>query len=224
MRADGAATGGARGWGPRPAAGAGVRGGRPRCVAGHRRHGVDHWWDGRVGGVVCAAPGRCARCAPAGVDEPPGWGGRGRGRARAGACGSRLRGAGSGVRRGRARAVRDVARGDRGGASAAGRDPRGGGAGGRDGGIAECGAGGARDAPEGGWGAAPARADRAPGALGVRVVLFGRGRVGQPGASALRGGQRVPGCVGAAPPRAGASGALVGVGAVGAGGGHGGCA
>ncbi len=95
--------------------------------------------------------------------------------------------------------------------------PRGRGAGRRHGRVADRRAAGAGAAAQGGRGAAPARADRGHGAVGVRAVLLGGRADRQPGAGQLRRGERVPGRAGRAAPGRRPAGDVAGLGAVGGG-------
>ena len=81
--------------------------------------------------------------------------------------------------------------------------------------VADPGAGRRGAAAQGRCGLAPARADPGPGPGGVRAVLLGRGDVRQRRAGQLRGGERVPGRAGRAPPGGRAARGLAGLGAVG---------
>ena len=149
------------------------------------RHGVRHL-------TLVSRRGTAAPGARELVDELIGWGECDRGGLRHGGSGCRRRAGGWGV----------------GGASVDGGGACGGCAGRRNDHVVDAGAGGYRDASEGGRGVVSARGDRRAGPGRVRVVLEFRGHFRWCGAGQLCRGQRVPGtrwrCTGtrmAFPPR-----------------------
>ncbi len=189
------------------------RDGRPGRAAGRRRHRADHRRHRRARRAVRPAPGRAARGEAPAAGEPPRRRGTGGRRAGRGPGGARRPSPGGGLRRGRPGPAGRPA-GVAGPAADRGR-ARGRRARGRRGRVADRRAGRAGHAAQGGCRAAPARADRGGGAVGVRALLLGGGADRQPGPGQLRRRQRRAGRAGGAAPGGRAAGRLAGLGPVG---------
>ncbi len=198
--------------------GASHRQDRPDVAAPARppEHGVDHRRHRGAGRAGGAPHGRRARGRQRAAHQPPRSRGRRCARAARGARSAGRARADRGVRCGRPRAAAGAARHDSRGAPAGrGRAHRRGARRRRRRG-AQRGAPRGRACAQGRWGAAPARADAAPGPVGVRAVLLDRRHDRRPGPGQLRGGERAARRARRAPPRARARRQLAGVGRVGA--------